>query len=778
MNLGLENDLDLSLFKKDIESTNRTVAETRGKYDLHPIGLAEFGDWMKSRYPESSPAYFYHSPDATSIVPVKIYWYQSPFYRLGLKSVSGKTYITDFRVYNREIYEDYFVTPNQDLNLHREIPAIIDSEKFPSTEVSLDIDLKNADIVRSKQWDYWQTALWVDGKMLTLQPDKIVFSNFQAPPVNSKDIKLLVTKAQTVWELTPHTPFKNTSRPTWLLWLLIAVVVLKLLKRNKGSRKPRLPVYLIVGVLISLIGGLTVFRSGLHYPFGMGFWGPNGHDALFHLSLIEKFSANPFSFSHPQIAGEKITNYHFLFDFISGIIAKLSGLSALDLYFRVFPVLAGIAIVLLLDRLLTTWQYSRPVRLLSMLLVFLAGSFGFIPKLLMGQDIFTGESAFWSNQSISIFLNPPYTLSIIILLLFLNKLNGKPRTNNSELITLSLIGGLLAQTKVYAFILLLGALLLSKKYKLFFGVLAVGILISLPFITLGGPAPFIFSPLWFPRSLFASFDRAYWPRLVEAWQAYEASGNFIKLSLINLFALMVFLVGNLGVRLLGLIDISRTKSRFDSETIVRWLIFLGLLLPLLFVQNINPWNTIQFMYYALFFLGIFTAKYISSLRPFFVTILLLLAVASSVGTLKDYIGYFSSSRISYSELLSLDTLRDLPKGVVLSPLYDEVSASRVSTPKPLYAYVSTAYISALSGQPEFLADTINLDITGFDYAERARDAQRFFDTQDANWAISFLQNNHIRYVYETRIKKMKLTPADLNLVKIFDSGEVTVYNFN
>jgi len=796
INIGLENDYDLSLYKKEIKNVYKAIKINSDKFNFHPISLSDFGDWFKARYPESSPAYFYQTEDPTGVNSGKVFWYQSPFYRLGLKSEKGKTNIIDFRVFNREIYEDYLTTPNQDLGLFHEIPAVIDSVKFPGKEIVLDIDLQKADLVRSKQWDYWQTALWVDGKMLTFQPDKIVFSNFQAPPINSEDIKPMVTKDQTVWELTPHTPFKNTSHSTWLFWLLIIIVI-------PGSRLQKLRHFSTCGqvtrnlykffqtntfapitLLISFLAGLTVFRSGILYPFGMGFWGPNGHDALFHLSLIEKFSATPFSFSHPQIAGEKIANYHFLFDFISGIVVKLSGLSALDFYFRVFPVLAGIAIIFLLDKLLKTWQYSRSERLLSILLVFLAGSFGFIPKLLIGQDVFTGESAFWSNQSVSIFLNPPYALSITLLLLFLNKLSGKPRTNNSELIILSLLGGLLAQTKVYAFILLLGALLFSKKYKLFIGVLLIGILISLPFTTFAGQSPFIFSPLWFPRSLFASFDRVYWPRLVEAWQAYEASGNFLKLSVINLFALIVFLVGNLGVRLLGLFEMSRTKSHSDSETIVRWLIAFGLLLPLLFVQNINPWNTIQFMYYALFFLGIFTAKYISAFAPrtkhlaLLILILIFLAIATTVGTLKDYLGYFSSSRLSYTELLALDKLRAEPKGIVLSPPYNEVAASRVSAPKPLYAYVSTAYISALSGQPEFLADTINLDITGFAYSERARDVQRFYNTEDKEWGRAFLQNNHIQYVYETRLQKLKLAPADLHLEKIFDSGEINIYKFN
>jgi len=529
------------------------------------------------------------------------------------------------------------------------------------------------------------------------------------------------------------------------------------------------------------MAGLALFRNGLLYPFGMGFWGPNGHDAIFHLSLIEKFSHDPLSFIHPQIAGENIVNYHLLFDYLSGLIVRLSGISPLSLYFRVFPVVAGIAIILLLDKLLKSWKYSRPERLLAFFLVFLSGSLGFIPNLITGQNIFTGESTFWSNQSVSIFLNPPFALSIILLLTFLNNLPQQGQVSKHKFLSIlgvTLLGAFLAQTKIYGFILLIGALFLAKKYKLMTGVLILGILISLPFITIGGESPFIFSPLWYPRSLFASFDRLYWPRLVEAWQAYEASGNFIKLSLINIFALCVFLIGNLGMRMFGLIRIFTTRASSDSEKIVRAIVLLGLVIPLLFIQNINPWNTIQFMYYALFFLGVFTAKYFYTIKPYFLIPLLALSVITSIGTLKDYLGFFSSSRVSYTELLALDTLRDQEDGIVLSPLYSYTSSRLVNAPKPLYSYVSTSYISALSGKREYLSDTINLDITGLDYVSKSRDSQRFYNSTDKVWSIEFLRNNNIQYVYETRLQKFKLAPSDINLTKIFDSGEINIYKFN
>ncbi|HCX25310.1 MAG: hypothetical protein UX08_C0006G0007 [Candidatus Collierbacteria bacterium GW2011_GWB1_45_35] len=811
VNIGLENDYYLPNYKDEIKNVFITLKKNHDKFSLHPISLSDFGDWFKARYPVSSPAYFYQSTDLKLTDPGKVFWYQSPFYRIGLKSVNGETKIIDFRVYNRDIYEDNFATPNQSLDLFHEIPAVIDSIKFPGSELIMSIDMEKATPIHSKQWDNWEISFQLENKTLTLFPDKISFSGFTAPAITSKDIKVGREKNITTWNLTPFTPFKNTNSYTWLFWLLIVLItifVAKKIKRSKGSSlREGTPTWLswiplagkshstlIIGISVALLASLTVIRSGTLQSFGMGFWGPNGHDAVFHLSMIEKFAGAPFSLSHPQIAGEKISNYHFIFDFLSGIIVKIFGVSAINFYFMIFPVLTGLAIIFLLDKLLKSWNYSRAERLLALVLIFLAGSFGFIPKLLNGQDIFSGESAFWSNQSVSIFLNPPFALSIVVLLLFLNlhqshsrpdresiPTNHNLRTENYKLTTLFslfLLGALLSQTKIYAFILLLGALLFSRKYKLFFGVLLLGGLISLPFITLGGTAPFLFSPLWFPRSLFASFDRFYWPQLVSAWQAYEASGNFVKLGLVNLFALAVFLLGNLGLRLIGLFEIYKTKSVTSSETIVRWIILFGLLLPTLFIQNVNPWNTIQFMYYALFFLAIFTAKALSKLNIYLLVPVLFLAILTSVGTLKDYIGFFSASRISYTELLALDKLRDQPKGIVLSPLFNQNDSRSIYAPKPLYSYVFTAYISAISGRPEFLSDTINLDITGFDYKEKARDIQRLYNTEDKQWGIEFLTKNNILYVYETPLQKLKLHPGDLNLKKIFDSGEINIYKFN
>lgn len=784
VNIGLENGYSLSLYKQEIKNVYKSLKTNEGKLNINLISLADFGTWMLARYPESSPVNFYRTPDIAEANDEETYWYQSPFYRIGLKSENGQTKIIDFRVYNREVYENHYATPNQDSKLYEEIPAIIDTVKKPGTEIILDIDLQSFKTVYDKQWDLWQISLQNGDTKITFYPEYVTFTNISVPEINLDDLKISTKNSETTWKASPHTPLKDYKKYSWVFWVALLLMVVKTINTLIKKGKPKPPASLLLGILFILIISITVFRSGQIFPFGLGFFGPNGHDAIFHLSLIEKFSQSPLDFSHPQYAGAKLTNYHFVFDYLAGILSLITKIPPTTLNFVILPLILGAAIVFLLEKLLTKWHYSKLEKGLSFFFVFLSGSFGFIPKIISGQNLLSGESAFWANQSASLFLNPPFALSLVFLIMFLLSISSKERPHKSHFIKTVLIGAVLSQTKIYAFILLCISLLLTRQFSLMFGVGLLGTAFSLPFSSFTG-SPFIFEPLWFTKSLFASGDRFYWPKLVSAWQSYEATGNFPKLFAINIFATTSFIIGNLGMRVLGVWRMATSKITDVSEKTAFWIVISGIIIPLLIIQKINPWNTIQFTYYSLFFLGIFTAKAISeilkSINSFVLKLLIVLAVLvisslTTIGTLKDYLGYFSSSRISFTEMRALETLKNKPKGIVLSPLFEK--GTRVATPKPLYAYVSTAYISALSGQPEFISDTINLDITGFDYKVRSREVQRFYSTKDKVWAKSFIEKNNIKYIYETPLQKMSVSPGDLSLEKIFDSGEITIYQSN
>ncbi len=157
----------------------------------------------------------------------------------------------------------------------------------------------------------------------------------------------------------------------------------------------------------------------------------------------------------------------------------------------------------------------------------------------------------------------------------------------------------------------------------------------------------------------------------------------------------------------------------------------------------------------------------------FMSLLMLVGIFGSVGTIRDYLTKNSSSRVSHIESIALSTLKGQTPGIVLSPLHG--GRSVLSAPQPLYDYVSTSYISALTGKQEFLSDKINLDITGVDYNSKKVEVMRFYNTNDIVWAKQFLQKNNISYVYETPIKKLTISPSDLGLMPLFISGEVNLY---
>jgi hypothetical protein len=568
-----------------------------------------------------------------------------------------------------------------------------------------------------------------------------------------------------------------------LVFMLSLLLCLSIVSRQK-NRKSK--ILLIIGWLFGSAALVTVFRSGLVYLFGLGFWGPNGHDAIFHLSLSEHFKTNLFNLGHPQLAGQVLKNYHFGFDWLTALFSRLSQFSLLNIYFRVVPILLVIAIVLVTVKLLTYWRYSSGAIVLSLFLVFLAGSAGFIPALLSGRSIFSGESVFWANQSVSLLLNPPFALSILVLLSFLLFLETHPhRLTPREWLFLSILGGSLVQIKIYAFMLLVVALFIRRKIKLALSIGALGFLFILPSLG-GGGFPFIFQPLWFARSMFESHDRLYWQQLAQAWQVYENNGVLFKLVLVNIFAAAIFYLGNLWLRVIGLWRVIFGNESTISGRLTQTIVLLGLIVPLIFTQKVNPWNTIQFMYYSLFFLGIFTAGQISdwlskikNRLPLAICYLLivLLFLPTTIGTLKDYLTRQSASRVSLTELRALDLIRRSPPGVVVSPLtYGNLPA--VPDPKPLYAYTSTAYISALTGHPEYLGDTINLDITGFSYQDRVKNVIRLYQTRDPLWVKQFLTENKIVYVYETPFDKVRVRSEDACLIKIFDSGEINLYKYS
>ena len=288
-----------------------------------------------------------------------------------------------------------------------------------------------------------------------------------------------------------------------------------------------------------------------------------------------------------------------------------------------------------------------------------------------------------------------------------------------------------------------------------------------------------FKPFWFTHSLIESIDKFYWPRLASF--RYNQT-NFIVSIIIELFLIFLFLIGNLGLKILGLINYLDNlfyKKIKDFDLLMLPFLTIALLIPMLFVQKGTAWNTIQFFYYFSLITNLYFASFlikVFSKRIIFIIFLILITCFGSYGTLKDYFGNPPPACLPTSEIKALSYLNQLPFGYVLTYPYDKYLKNDLKTPIPLYMYETSAYVSAFSQKPVYLEDEMNLDITGFDWQYRRNQSLKFYSSLDKYFSRGFLVDNNIKYIYLLKDQKFALSESDLEINKIYDQDDIRIFS--
>jgi len=547
---------------------------------------------------------------------------------------------------------------------------------------------------------------------------------------------------------------------------------------------------LAVIIIGSLVWSLTMVKSGFIYPFGMGFWGPNGHDGVWHIALINRLAKG--SIDNPTFAGSTLQNYHIGFDLFLALLHRIFSIQTHILYFQVMPVIFAILIGTLTYWFVFLWRNSKIQAIWSTFFVYFGGSFGWFVTLVK-ERVISGESIFWSQQSISTLVNPPFAMSLIFLLgglIFLIEY----LKNRSKIYFLGSIlsFSILGQIKIYGGILVLGGLLLIAFFQLikekkldvfwiFISTLTLSILLFIP-LNRNASSLIVFQPFWFLETMMGFPDRIGWNKFYEAMVTYRMGHSWFKFLLTYSFAFLVFLIGNSGLRIVGILGIlSKIKKRSDDIIgIFLITVFLGGIgASMLFLQKGTAWNTIQFFYYSLFALSIFAGSTVSKFLGSRVTVFLLifLTVPSVYSTLGHYLPSVPPAKISLEELQALDFLKNLPEGIVLTQPFDRQAANPavLKAPRPLYLYESTAYVSAFSGKVTFMEDEINLSITGYNWENRKREVINFFNFKDFSNDRRFLEEKNISYIYLVDFHNDNFDENKIGVSKIFQNGQVVIY---
>lgn len=421
-------------------------------------------------------------------------------------------------------------------------------------------------------------------------------------------------------------------------------------------------------VLLIAIGSIswsvTMVKSGLVRDFGVGYWGPNGHDGVWHIAVSQGLANG--SWEMPIFAGELIKNYHVGFNFILASLHKLSQIPINNLYFQIIPPILAIGVGLSTYYFVLNWKKSKTTAFWSTFFIYFGGNFAWLVTYFR-DGMVGGESMFWSQQSISTLINPPFALSIILVFVGLTVLRmGLAKNDKRYLAAATIIFGLLIQIKVYAGLLIIGGLFISGIYyvfanrstkviRVFAGSAILSLVLYYP-MNSRAVSSVVFKPFWFLETMMGFPDRVGWMRFGEAMVNYKYANNYVKGIPAYVGAFTIFVLGNLGTRILALLYVVKNLIRRELQYIdvlVYSIIFAGVLLPMFFVQKGTPWNTIQFFYYSLMLSGVLAGIYFgdalskvekSMYRYITIFIIVLLTIPTTIGTLKNSSeGFFTRS---------------------------------------------------------------------------------------------------------------------------------------
>ncbi len=848
--VGLENDFSWQKYGPEYTNQINLISQKKQAGQLTVKNMQSFANFYQTSYPKTSPNILLVSDDPLG-TSGKVVWFQTPKYRVGWFYNKDGSVIRDLRILNDSKEEVCLKTACDNLKLAFNFSEAIDDVNFNTkwvidqgkisdfkvaqTEQGARITYLNESGVR-RQIEFWSNDIKIDDKVKTLSTailDTVVKSEKDSQNKINLDTNLKLLYSENIkkvsinslkfliftvlfflipgyliskrwlyslpvgWSLFTFLSFiLGYLKLDILIWVLPAISFVLLFKlKIKLQLKFNISLSLFLAVLSgSLYWLLTVAKSGLLYNFGYGYWGPNGHDGIWHLSLISSLqrSIPP---QNPVFAGNLLTNYHYFFNLLLANTGKLFAIDSQDLLFRFFPFFIALLIGFLtyqtVKRFFVNEDWLGHISgIIAVILVYFGGSLGWILTYLQNRT-FGGESTFWAQQGRSTLLNPPYAISLVLLLtgfnLFMELIKNQKEkksyfSNFWLIISLVLTWGTLIEYKAYAGILLLGALgllslekLLKKDYKfiLLSGlILLTSILVFLP-NNLSSSNLIVISPLWLIYSMISSADRLNWTRLALAMQSNLPFKLFVSYSI----GVVVFITGNLGIRLLGFASIGQLLHK----RILLYISILGLILPLVFLQKGTNWNIVQFFYYPLFIFNLLAGISLGKLfikksilaKAVVIIILVVTLLPANQITFAEYWPLRAPSMISNEEIAALNFLKKQPQGTVMVTGYDKKLQNKYATPIPLYAYESTAYVAAFSNQPVFLEDTVNLEIMGVDYKGRINEQNDVI--QFPNKAKEIFKRNKIKYLYNIKVNGYDFNQSLMGLEKIYENGEVTIF---
>lgn len=444
-------------------------------------------------------------------------------------------------------------------------------------------------------------------------------------------------------------------------WLKLEIIILPLFMTisflafkskkwipNNINKRHLIPLSMVL--ILAVIFSLSMLTSGV-YDNSIKY----GRDDLWHLALINELKAN-FPPDNPGFAGVTLKGYHFFYNFLLAKISNIFFISSLSLYFHFFPLFIAVLWGLGVYAFMYKWSKKISVGLWAVFLTMFGGSFAFILRL-RGHENLSLDSAFGIQQPATALINPPFSISIVVVIAVLFAFYQYFATKKKGwLVPVILCAGLISMFKVYAGIILLGSIflvallqLLKKNFIFLIACFFIGILFVMTYgIFRDISSTLIFAPLWAPHSVLV--DNMPWYGYAEKMYTYTKFSVIKGIIETELYSWYVFIFGNLGTRLIGLLFLpflllKNRKLSFFAFTILS-MTLISIIIPLFFIQSGKVFEIIQMAWYFLFFVSLFAAfgfyklfsfSFNKTLKIVFFIIILALTLPSAY---EPYKGYF------------------------------------------------------------------------------------------------------------------------------------------
>ena len=198
--VGLEGDLSSEAYQGEFKKQMEVVKNLKNTGMVNVVTMADFSNWYRLTFPNLSPTQIIETGDILG-KPIKVIWYQSPRYRIGLtyNYETLETKIFDFRSYHPNFQEPYYLAPNRQRQLSIYVPSYFDEINNKDDVWSISL----GKFTESKRNNQELNMVFTKGEIIFDQDKFLIKGANEVPNILVKNPNLIVRRKVAGIEIFP-----------------------------------------------------------------------------------------------------------------------------------------------------------------------------------------------------------------------------------------------------------------------------------------------------------------------------------------------------------------------------------------------------------------------------------------------------------------------------------------------------------------------------------------------------------------------------------------------